>query len=497
MNRRNLLRLLLLMGINVSMSGQFQGAPLLKRRNKPNFVIFLADDLGYGDLGCYGNPIIKTPNLDKFAQEGITFTDCHSGGTVCSPSRASLLTGRDPYRIGFYYILNKYFYLRREEITFASLLKKENYDTCFVGKWHLTRIWDEQSNQPTPKDHGFDYWFATQHNAFEGPHNPTSFIKNGEKIGEVQGWYCDIIVEEALQWLKNRPNLDKPFLLLVCSHEPHTPIDPAREYTELYDNKVVDDLEKNISYGRVNRPNRDLSHLKKYYYATVSQLDNAFATLLHGIDEMGLKDNTLVFFTSDNGPEIPVKREDIRDKCFGTPGTLRGMKRYVYEGGHRVPGILRWPGNISPGSVSNELVNATDILPTFCELSGARVPKDRVIDGTSIVPALKGKVIKRERPLCWFFPAGYSGIPNMAMRDGNYVIIGWFDDKTIDETWMNYIKTASLKKFELYNLAKDVNQTENLIEKEPQRAKLMITRMRELWKEIQAEGPVWEGWIEK
>lgn len=505
MNRRNFLKLMLAAGATVSIPGQVLGTSDSKKTKRPNFIIFLADDLGYGDLACYGNPIVRTPHLDKFAKEGVIFTDCHSSGTVCSPSRASLLTGRNPYRIGFYYILGYDIHLRCEEITIASLLKKQGYDTCFVGKWHLTRIGREQSGQPTPEDHGFDYWFATEHNAFEGPRNPTSFIRNGKKVGEIQGWYCDIIVEEAVQWLKNRPDQNKPFFLLVCSHEPHTPINPPEKYAEIYDNEAVDHLEKNISYGRISRATRDLSRLKKYYYGTITQLDNAFGMLINEIDEMGLRDDTLVFFTSDNGPETPVSFEEsegkwedpLRDRCFGTPGLLRGMKRYVYEGGHRVPGIARWPGHIIPGSVSDELIDGTDILPTLCELSGAKIPTDRAIDGTSIVPVFKGRSIRRKKSLCWMFPAGYSKVPNIAMRDGDYVLISWFNQKREDELWMNYIKTASLEKFELYNLRADIAQIENTAEKEPQRLKLMADKMRKLWREIQAEAPVWKEWIKK
>ncbi|MGQ9470893.1 MAG: sulfatase-like hydrolase/transferase [Candidatus Aminicenantales bacterium] len=135
-------------------------------------------------------------------EEGTTFTDCHYGGTVCSPSRASLLTGRNPYRLD--YILSKHMYLHRAEFAIASLLKEQGYDTCFIGKWPLTKIWDEDSGQPTPGDHCFDHWMASEHNAFKGPGNPKTFIRNGKKLGEMQARYCDITVEEALQWLKNR-----------------------------------------------------------------------------------------------------------------------------------------------------------------------------------------------------------------------------------------------------------------------------------------------------
>ena len=146
----------------------------------PSLLLFLSDDLGYGDLGCYGNPINRTPHLDALARAGCRFTDAHAASTVCSPARAALLTGRHPYRLGLYYLVDKEAHLRREEISVASLLKARGYDTCFVGKWHVTRLGERAMGQPSPGDFGFDHWFATEHNAFEGPHNPQHFIRNGQ-----------------------------------------------------------------------------------------------------------------------------------------------------------------------------------------------------------------------------------------------------------------------------------------------------------------------------
>jgi len=223
-----------------------------------NIVIFLADDLGYGDLACYGNPIIKTPNLDLFSEEGVLLTDCHSGGTVCSPSRSALLTGRNPYRSGFYYILNSKTFLADREVTIAELLKDNGYETCFVGKWHLSVLEKDRLDHPDPGDQGFDYWMGTTHNAFDGPANTERFLRNGEKIGKVDGWYCDVIVEEAANWLKNIRDKNKPFFLYIASHEPHTPISPPPGYSSKYDTEEVDSLENIISYGGVKRPEEDL-----------------------------------------------------------------------------------------------------------------------------------------------------------------------------------------------------------------------------------------------
>ena len=194
-----------------------------KDANPPNIIVFLADDLGYGDLGCYGNPIIKTPNIDKLAEEGVLMTDCHSGGTVCLPSRSALLTGRNPYRSGFFYIHGRDTHLKKEEITIAELLREKGYETSFWGKWHLSALEKNRYDQPGPGEQGFDYWMGTTVTAFEGPKNAKKFILNGKPIGEVDGWYCDVIVDKASEWLENKRNKEKPFFMYLCSHEPHTP----------------------------------------------------------------------------------------------------------------------------------------------------------------------------------------------------------------------------------------------------------------------------------
>ncbi|MGJ8655566.1 MAG: sulfatase family protein [Akkermansiaceae bacterium] len=463
----------------------------------PNIVIFLADDLGYGDLGCYGHPFIKTPNIDALAQSGVRLTDCHSGGTVCSPSRASLITGRNPYRSGFFYIAGpEGSHLRASEITLPTLLKQKGYDTCFVGKWHLGKF----NNQPTPGDHGYDHWFATEVNAFDGPESPAKFVRNGTPIGEINQWYCEAIVEESIQWIKNRPDQTKPYLLIVSYHEPHTPIMPPKKYSDMYDNDFVEILEPTMPYGGVHRPlTRNISENKKYYYGTVSQLDNTVGTLMKEVDAHS--DNSIVILTSDNGPETPVTVEEsgnqwedpIRDHCFGTPGPWRGMKRYVYEGGHRVPGIVRWKGTIKPGTISNQLVNGTDWLPTICAATGIQVPTDRTIDGTDVKLSLQGQPIKRTIPGCWIFPAHYdtSTLPGMSMRDGNYTIIGWFSPKTKEQGISEWVKSAKLQRFALFDLSKDTNQSNPLNNHFPEETERMKNKLIALWADIQQDSPDW------
>lgn len=505
MERRDFLRLLAAGGAATAFPVTLNLASCRREKKtpRPNIILFLSDDLGYGDLGCYGNPINRTPNLDKFAAEGMRFTDCHAAGTVCSPSRAALLTGRHPYRSGIYYLLGGGAHLRRDEVTIASLLKQAGYDTCFVGKWHLSQLDDPEAGQPTPGEHGFDHWFATTLNAFEGPENPQKFIRNGDKVGPVKGWYCDVIIEEALSWLKRRGQTNNPFFLLACSHEPHTPIDPPSSYAEAYDNDEVDKLEETILYGGVPRDKDGLAPNKKYYYGTVTQLDNAFGNLMAGLDSLDQKKNTLVLFTSDNGPEYPVNRleskgewdDPVRDRCFGTPGPLRGMKRYTTEGGHRVPGIARWPGHISPGTTSDALVNGTDILPTLCELAGIDPPSDRTIDGESVTGVLRGGNFERKKPVCWNFPTHeYAFVPPMVLREGAYSLVAYFNAKPPEQTWMDWIKAARPQRFELYDLSRDIGQQTDLSGALPEKTAALAAKLAAAWKDIQAEAPVWPRW---
>jgi arylsulfatase A len=470
------------------------------KNDKPNIIIFLTDDLGYGDLACYGNPIIKTPYIDKFASEGVRMTDFHSGGTVCSPSRAALLTGRNPYRSGFFYIAGKDTYLKEEEITIAELLREVGYETSFWGKWHLSTLEKEKRDQPGPGDQGFDYWLGTTVNAFEGPRNPQKFMLNGKAIGEVEdGWYCDVIVDKASEWLEKKRNKKKPFFIYMSTHEPHTPIAPPERYSELYNNAEVNELEKNIEYGQLARPEKDISKNKKEYYGTVSQLDEAFGRLMKTLETLGLKENTLVVFTSDNGPETPVTFEEslgnwddpIRDYCFGTPGGFRGMKRFPYEGGHRVPGIARYPGTISAGTESKVLFNGTDFLPTIANLVGAKIPHNRPIDGTDAFNAFLNKEVRRDASSIWFYPNHedtYFRMPQISMRKDDFTLIGSLPEKSDSINLQNWIEQNDPLTFELYDIKMDPFQKQNCSNQYPEVVKKMKNEMTLLWREIRDEG---------
>jgi arylsulfatase A len=415
-----------------------------------NMVIALCDDLGYGDLACYGHPHIKTANLDGLADEGVKLTDCYAAAPVCSPARVGILTGRTPYRCGVYDWIpaNNPMHLRKQEVTVATLLKNSGYATCHVGKWHCNGKFNS-SEQPQPNDHGFEHWFSTQNNARPSHHNPNNFVRNGEPVGELKGYSSSLIVREAIDWLKNRWDRKRPFCLFVWFHAPHEPIATGPEFMQMYEGKK-----------------------EAIYYGNVTQMDHEFGRLMETLDEMKLRDTTFVMFTSDNGPET-LKRYRGAHRSFGSPGPLRGMKLHMYEGGIRVPGIVRWPGRVKAGSICKEPVNGTDILPTLCAMAGVRAPTDRPIDGTSILPVFKGKPLRRKVPLYWRYDRALSKPFTVAMRQGNYKILA--DNR--------------MTTFELYNLAEDIAEKHNLAEKEPERLAAMRKTLAKLHAEIDAEGP--------
>ena len=314
---------------------------------RPNFVVILCDDLGYGDISCYGNKIIKTPNIDRLASQGIRFTDYYSPSPVCSPSRVGLLTGRTPNRAGIYDWIpsGTQFHLEEKEFTIPKMLKRAGYATCMSGKWHCNGRFNKKS-QPQPSDFGFDHWFATQNNAVPSHRNPKNFVRNGEGVGELEGFSCRIVAEEANRWIENhvKENPDQPFFTFIAFHEPHEPISSP---------------ESMIS----NYPNAQKKG-EALYYANVENMDFAVGMIMDCLNRNKVAENTLVIFTSDNGPET-LNRYGGAWRSHGSPGDLRGMKLHTYEAGIRVPGVMRWPLQIKAGQVSDEPVNSLDIMPTF------------------------------------------------------------------------------------------------------------------------------------
>lgn len=418
---------------------------------KTNFVVILCDDLGYGDLECFGHPHIKTPALNKLASEGLKLTDCYAGAPVCSPSRAGLLAGRIPNRMGIFDWIpqNSPMHLRSQEITVAALLKKAGYQTCHSGKWHCNGKFNSPE-QPQPGDHGFDHWFSTQNNANPTHKNPTNFVRNGKRVGPIEGYSSQIIVDEALSWLDQRDR-SRPFLLMVWLHSPHETIATADTFTEPYSA-----IAKNTEQAE--------------YFGNVSQLDHEVGRLLGSLEKEGLNDNTLVCFTSDNGPET-LNRYKGSQRSHGSPGPLRGMKLHMYEGGLRVPGIVRWPGHIKAGTTSNVPVVNYDLLPTFCDIAKVTPPADRALDGTSLVSLFDGKSLVRSKPIYWQYDKAIGGDNRIALREGDWKLLS----------------SADLSKFELYNLRQDISESKNLIETEPNRLSDLSAKLKKLHAEVATE----------
>lgn len=430
----------------------------------PNFVVILCDDLGWGDLQNYGHPFIQTPNLIRMAEDGIRFTDFYSAAPVCSPSRVGLLTGRTPNRAGVYDWIpdanpnqpprqsRSLVHLRDSEVTIASLLKSAGYATCMSGKWHCNAMFNSDK-QAQPGDHGFDHWFATQNNASPSHENPKNFVRNGDKVGQLEGYSCQLVADEFIGWLKGHQseNPTQPFFGYVAFHEPHEPVaSPAKLVSK---------------YRKAGARNDDEAH----YFANVENLDAATGRILKAIDELGYREDTLVIFTSDNGPET-LSRYRSADRSYGTPGPLRGMKLHTHEAGYRVAGIMRWPKRIEAGRVSSEPVCSLDFLPTFAKLAGVAPPKDRLLDGSDFLPALAGGSIKRDRPLMWIYYHSYTEqkkyVPSVSLRDRNLKVRARIDGfkgiAQVDTANIDSVRDGTLTDFEIYDLSADKTESSPL-----------------------------------
>ena len=392
------------------------------------------------------------------------------------------MTGRIPYRAGIHTWIPMYspMHLLENETSIATILRRRGYSTAHVGKWHLTDRFN-MPDQPQPSDHGFDYWFSTQNNALPSHRDPDNFVRNGKPAGRLQGFSADLVVTEAIHWLTAVRDTEKPFFLYVCFHEPHEPIHTAHKHTDLYPNR-----------GPRSPFDPDVSSLAAHH-GNVTQLDAAFGGLMSALDELGLRADTFVFFTSDNGPAITP------DHPHGSAGPLRAKKGQLYEGGIRVPGMLRWPGRTQPGQKSDVPVSGVDLLPTLCEIVGAPLPSGRAIDGASLLPILEGRPVLRSTPLYWQFNRA-SSEPKVAMRIGDWKILARLSGPSLGpgadlvDADMRAIKAAELVSFELYNLAADIGETQDFARVETGRLRSMIARLQRLYGEVRSETLVWPAW---
>ena len=439
---------------------------------RPNIVLVLTDDLGYGDLGCYGAKDLRTPNLDQFAKEGLRLTACYAGHPNCSPSRTALMTGRTPTRVGVrdWIPEDSPVHMRRSEITIAKLLQESGYATCHTGKWHMNGEFNKPT-QPQPNDHGFDYWFSTHNLALPNHRNPDNYVRNGEAVGKLEGYAAHLVVDEALRWLDVRDKA-KPFFLYVAFHEPHEPIATDAKYAALY-------------------PSDDPSY--SAHHGNITQMDDAFGRLMKKLDQDHLRENTLVLFTSDNGPAMTPWHP------HGSAGPLRDKKGSVWEGGIRVPGILRWPGKAKPGTTSDEPISGVDFLPTMCAIIGLQPPRDRMIDGASWLPVLEGDKVDRKTPLYWHFNRA-SGEPKVAMRVGAWKVLATLDrppperSNDITEQSERDFKEAKLKDFMLFNLEQDIGEKQDLAATESAKLAELKVLLEAKYVEVQNEAPMWPAW---
>lgn len=438
---------------------------------KPNVILLLLDDAGWTDTGGFGGRM-QTPTFDRLGTEGMRFSDCHAAAPNCSPSRAGILTGRNPTRVGIYSYLpeNHPMHLRAEEITVAELARGAGYRTGHFGKWHVSDL--DNKTQPGPLEQGFDYSLATSNNAAPSHRDPVNFVRNGKPVGKIEGYSCQIVVDEALAWLKGIGASGKkaaPFLACLWFHEPHTPIASPPELVAAYQDRYP-----------------GISPREATYLANVENVDRAVGRLLAQLDQWGLADDTVIWFTSDNGPVSASSR-----------GELRGLKSNVWEGGHRVPGIIRWPGRVAAGSHCDVPVSGIDFLPTFCALAGIELPRDRVIDGVSLLPLWLGQpaTFRRDTPLYWNF---YRLTPSLAIREGDWALVARTDDADRPKAHqllredMPYMRTAKPNQFELYNLRQDPGQTRDLSSEHPDRLEQLKQRLLKLHREIMEEGVAWD-----
>lgn len=424
---------------------------------QPNILFILADDLGWGDLSCYGNQFLKTPNLDRLAQEGTLITNFYVNASVCSPSRCAFFTGQYPARHSIHG-----HYATPEQNTargmsqwlepgvpnVAKLLKSAGYRTAHVGKWHL----GNNSGGPPTSEYGFDFVGSGE--------------KGGANVEKDDPYYRarsnKLFVDETLKFIREQP--DQPFYAQLWTLVPHATLNPTPEQM--------------APFEKFGPQGLDHKGARTIYYASVADLDRQIGRLLQELERMGLAKNTLVLFSSDNGPEDLFIR-NAGHSGVGSTGPFRGRKRSLYEGGIRVPCLVRWPGHVPAGRIDDEsVVAAVDFLPSVCRLTGVAVPEEHALDGEDMSDVLLGAARPRRTPLMWewrFRIAGHvSNIsPQLAIRDGDWKLLLNPDDSRI----------------ELFDLPRDRMQFQNVAAEHPDVVERLKTRVL-AWRQTLPEGPV-------
>jgi arylsulfatase A-like enzyme len=420
---------------------------------KPNIIFILGDDLGYGDLGCYGQKRIRTPHADAMAAEGVRFTQFYSGSTVCAPSRCSLMTG---LHTGHAHVRgNALVPLRPEDATVAEVLKAAGYTTALVGKWGL----GEPDTTGIPNKKGFDYFYGYLNQVHAHNYYPDYLCKNEEKVplgNEVEAGVAkkrveyspDLIEREALAFIER--SKDKPFFLYFSPTLPHANNEAGRGGGNGME------IPSDAPYSAEAWPQTE-----KNFAAMVTRLDASVGKIMALLKQLGLDQGTIVFFTSDNGPH----KEGGHDAAFfESSGTVRGTKRDLYDGGIRVPMIVRWPGRVKPAT-SDQAWAFWDFLPTAAEVAGAKCPAG--LDGISALPAILGQPWKGHEYLYWEF---YEGGFRQAVRMGDWKAVRkGLDGKT-----------------ELYDLRSDVRETRDVAAQNPE----VVKRVEEVLRAARVDSPL-------
>ncbi|CAA6677546.1 Unannotated [Lentimonas sp. CC4] len=436
--------------------------PSVVSPSKPNFVIIFTDDQGYADLGCFGGDHVKTPRIDQMAAEGAKLTSFYVAGSVCTPSRSALMTGCYPKRIGLaggVFLAGDKNGLNLDEITIAELLKAEGYATGMFGKWHLG---DQPEFLPTRQ--GFDEFFGLPYSHDIHPFHtnnkkhkfpPLPLLEMETVIEEEPDadYLTQRITERAVDFIER--HRDESFFLYVPHPIPHRPIHMSPSFMEA----VPDDIKAKLK----NEKGIDYFTRDKIYNQSISEIDWSVGQIIDALKANGIDENTVVIFTSDNGPSV------------GHADPLTGKKGSSYEGGQRVPAVIRWPGHIPAGQVNDELITAMDLLPTFAQLAGAELPTDRVIDGCDILPVL---IDGAGTPHQAFFY--YKGNALKAVRSGPWKLhFGKANGK--DKSRRG--KGASSSIMALYHLDEDMAEQNNLLQQHPE----IVEQLKALAKAFETE----------
>lgn len=392
-------------------------APTAIARPRPNVIFVLTDDLGYSDIGCYGATRVRTPHIDRLAAEGIRFTDFHTAASICSPSRAAFLTGAYPQRAGLYMGINPqrtahwFLGLHPKEITIAEQFQQKEYTTHMVGKWHL-------GTEPEflPRKQGFDHYYGMPCNF---AHSPKFFDDDAEVFARTPlDQLTQLYTNRVTSIIREQAKSDQPFFLYYAHNYPHTPYQAGKEFKGTSQDGVRGDV--------------------------MQELDGSIGEMMNALKETGTDQNTIVIFTSDNGPT---------SNRYAKP--YRGTKYVTFEGGHRVPFIFHWPAMIKETRVSSTSINAMDLFPTLCEIIGADLPGDRSYDGENLLPLLKGEKLKRTTSEPFYY---YNCENLQAVRRGNWKLHLPRGNKQLP-FWDRNKAFAQLKLPVLYDLRNDQAET--------------------------------------